>query len=65
MAHGVDATSRIKKVCELLGLIEHFTGTKFVAIGNGPSASDLVYIERSNDDDNDSDNADGVDSNSI
>lgn len=33
-------------VCELLDMIEHFTGAKIISIGNGPKGEDIVYIER-------------------
>jgi len=33
-------------VCELLDLIEHFTGTQIVSIGNGPRGEDIIYITR-------------------
>jgi adenylosuccinate synthase len=34
-------------VCEMLDIIEHFTGSKVVSIGNGPKGGDIIYIERS------------------
>lgn len=33
-------------VCELLGIIEHFTGTEVISIGNGPRGEEIVYIKR-------------------
>jgi len=33
-------------VCEMLDIIEHFTGSKVISIGNGPKGDDIVYIER-------------------
>jgi len=33
-------------VCELLDIIEHFTGTKVVSIGNGPRGDDIIYITK-------------------
>jgi len=33
-------------VCELLDVIEHFTGCKVVSIGNGPAGDDIIYIQR-------------------
>jgi len=35
-----------KSVCEMLDIIEHFTGSKVISIGNGPKGGDIVYIER-------------------
>eukprot|EP01062_Namystynia_karyoxenos_P073173 TRINITY_DN70010_c0_g1_i1.p1 TRINITY_DN70010_c0_g1~~TRINITY_DN70010_c0_g1_i1.p1 ORF type:complete len:658 (+),score=252.44 TRINITY_DN70010_c0_g1_i1:85-1974(+) len=35
-----------KPVCELLDIIEHFTGSKVVSIGNGPKGDEIVYIRR-------------------
>lgn len=36
-------------VCELLGIIEHFTGSKVISIGNGPRGEEIVYIKRQGD----------------
>jgi adenylosuccinate synthase len=33
-------------VCELIDIIEHFTGTTVISIGNGPRADDIIYIKR-------------------
>ena len=33
-------------VCELLDIIEHFTGTKVISIGNGPRGDEIIYIKR-------------------
>jgi len=33
-------------VCELLDIIEHFTGTQVVSIGNGPRGDEIIYIKR-------------------
>eukprot|EP00747_Dinoflagellata_sp_TGD_P162645 gnl/TRDRNA2_/TRDRNA2_180471_c0_seq1.p1 gnl/TRDRNA2_/TRDRNA2_180471_c0~~gnl/TRDRNA2_/TRDRNA2_180471_c0_seq1.p1 ORF type:complete len:674 (-),score=95.62 gnl/TRDRNA2_/TRDRNA2_180471_c0_seq1:367-2325(-) len=33
-------------VCELLDIIEHFTGSKIISIGNGPKGDEIVYIKR-------------------
>jgi len=33
-------------VCELIDIIEHFTGTTVISIGNGPRADEIVYIKR-------------------
>jgi len=33
-----------KEVCEFLDIIEHFTGSKVLSIGNGPRGEDIVYI---------------------
>ena len=33
-------------VCELLDIIEHFTGTEVISIGNGPRGDEIVYIRR-------------------
>jgi len=33
-------------VCELIDIIEHFTKTTVVSIGNGPRADEIVYIQR-------------------
>jgi adenylosuccinate synthase len=33
-------------VCELIDIIEHFTKTTVVSIGNGPRADEIVYIKR-------------------
>ena len=33
-------------VCELLDIIEHFTNTTVVSIGNGPKGDEIVYIRR-------------------
>ena len=33
-------------VCELIDLIEHFTGTTVISIGNGPRADEIIYIQR-------------------
>jgi len=34
-------------VCDLLDVIEHFTGTQVISIGNGPRGEEIIYIERS------------------
>jgi adenylosuccinate synthase len=33
-------------VCELLDIIEHFTGTTVLSIGNGPRGDEIIYIQR-------------------
>ena len=33
-------------VCELLDIIEHFTGTQVISIGNGPRGEEIIYISR-------------------
>jgi len=33
-------------VCELLDLIEHFTKTIVISIGNGPRGDDIIYVKR-------------------
>jgi len=33
-------------VCELLDIIEHFTKTIVISIGNGPRGDEIIYIER-------------------
>lgn len=33
-------------ICEFLDIIEHFTGTKIISIGNGPKGDEIVYIKR-------------------
>jgi len=33
-------------VCEMLDIIEHFTGTRVISIGNGPKGEDIIYITR-------------------
>jgi len=33
-------------VCELLDIIEHFTNTVVISIGNGPRGDDIIYIQR-------------------
>ena len=35
-----------KPVCEMLDVIEHFTGTKVISIGNGPRGEDIIYIRK-------------------
>ena len=34
------------QVCELLDIIEHFTNTTVVSIGNGGEGDEIVYIRR-------------------
>lgn len=34
------------QVCEFLDIIEHFTGSKIISIGNGPKGDEIIYIER-------------------
>jgi len=34
-----------KPICEMLDIIEHFTGTKVISIGNGPKGEDIIYIK--------------------
>mmetsp|Transcript_59517 Transcript_59517/g.136515 ORF Transcript_59517/g.136515 Transcript_59517/m.136515 type:complete len:715 (-) Transcript_59517:582-2726(-) len=31
-------------VCELLDIIEHFSGTQVISIGNGPKGDEIIYI---------------------
>ena len=33
-------------VCDLIDIIEHFTGTEVISIGNGPRGEEIVYIKR-------------------
>jgi len=33
-------------VCELLDVIEHFTKTTVISIGNGPRSDDIIYVKR-------------------
>jgi len=33
-------------VCALLDIIEHFTGTTIISIGNGPRGDEIVYLRR-------------------
>merc|ERR1712087_525517 len=33
-------------ICEMLDIIEHFTGSQVVSIGNGPKGDEIVYIKR-------------------
>jgi len=33
-------------VCELLDIIEHFTSTQVISIGNGPRGEEIIYIKR-------------------
>jgi len=33
-------------VCELIDIIEHFTGTTVISIGNGPRADEIIYIKK-------------------
>ena len=33
-------------VCELIDVIEHFTGTQVISIGNGPRGDEIIYIKR-------------------
>lgn len=33
-------------ICELLDIIEHFTGAKVISIGNGPKGEDIIYIRK-------------------
>ena len=35
-----------ESVCELLGIIEYFTGTTVISIGNGPKGDEIIYIRR-------------------
>ena len=35
-----------ENVCKLLDIIEHFTGTKVISIGNGPRGDEIIYIKR-------------------
>lgn len=34
------------QVQELIGTIEHFTGSQVISIGNGPAADDIIYLKR-------------------
>jgi len=36
-------------VCELIDIIEHFTKTKVISIGNGPKGEEIIYIRRKGD----------------
>jgi adenylosuccinate synthase len=33
-------------VCELIDIIEHFTGCRVISIGNGPKGDEIIYIKR-------------------
>eukprot|EP00811_Abedinium_folium_P011045 NODE_2021_length_2310_cov_7.443426.p1 GENE.NODE_2021_length_2310_cov_7.443426~~NODE_2021_length_2310_cov_7.443426.p1 ORF type:complete len:687 (-),score=228.67 NODE_2021_length_2310_cov_7.443426:113-2173(-) len=33
-------------VCEVLDIIEHFSGSRIISIGNGQKGSDIIYIKR-------------------
>lgn len=33
-------------VCELLDIIEHFSGSQVISIGNGPKGEDIIYIKK-------------------
>lgn len=33
-------------VCELIDIIEHFTGTQVISIGNGPRGDEIIYIKK-------------------
>ena len=33
-------------MCELLDIIEHFTGTHIISIGNGPRGDEIIYVKR-------------------
>ena len=33
-------------VCDVLDIIEHFTGTHVISIGNGPRSEEIIYIQR-------------------
>ena len=35
-----------KPVCELIDIIEHFTGTKVISVGNGPRGDEIIYIKK-------------------
>jgi len=35
-----------KPICEMIDIIEHFTNTKVISIGNGPKGEDIIYIRR-------------------
>merc|ERR1719163_1133161 len=41
-----------KQVCDLIDIIEHFTGTRVISIGNGPKGDEIVYIRRKQGDGN-------------
>ena len=38
-------------VCNLLDIIEYYTGTKVLSIGNGPRGDEIIYLKRIGDDD--------------
>merc|ERR1712187_629231 len=33
-------------ICEMIDIIEHFTGSQVISIGNGPKGDEIVYIKR-------------------
>merc|ERR1712039_207699 len=33
-------------ICEMIDIIEHFTGSRVISIGNGPKGDEIVYIKR-------------------
>jgi len=33
-------------ICDMLDIIEHFSGTKVISIGNGPKGDEIIYIKR-------------------
>ena len=35
-----------KPVCEMIDIIEHFTGTNVLSIGNGPRGDEIIYIQK-------------------
>ena len=35
-----------KPVCELIDIIEHFTQTTVISIGNGPKGDEIIYIHK-------------------
>ena len=38
-------------VCEMIDMIEHYTGTKVLSIGNGPRGEEIIYIKKIGEDD--------------
>lgn len=38
-----------EQVCEMIDIIEHFSGSKVISIGNGPKGEQIIYIRRKSD----------------
>ena len=41
-----DQVTLPQPVCELIDVIEHFTATQVISIGNGPRGDEIIYIKR-------------------